>query len=525
MAKQGGTRSSVSRGRQMVSAFVVLLVAASWAAPGTVAAGIASEPALTESEPAPGRSPVPDDSLPPLNLENPLLSWYSENALDITTSVPPDGGLGCGDADPDSFHPCWAYRLRVEDPAEALHVTIDTNRRGECYEFQVWRPGSYDEIAVLEPGKWWPRTTSFSNCPRYFPFGREVWNGEVQVQDPEVGEWVVRVIPLEVRDWGFRLRAELVVDTAAPVGVEVLPNLQPIPPYEFTFSAPTHRDPGKAYDHENGGSDPTKSCIADDTPEGGDPPQRCLRFSAAGYNVGEGDLELRFKDSETSQQGPVVQYIRDDSGAVVRELPAGEWRDHEAHGHRHYEGYSRFELYRVWGPAAPHKRLELVTLGAKWGWNFADQRIADWETTNEGKAAASSDACFAISEGDECMGQTRGWGDHYRWQRPGNYVEFPVDETGLNVDGDYVLRMTLDDAGRIAESDETDNVAYSWIRVDGGDVLLCERGLGESPWDPHKEVLEAGFWVSTPGGTTAESAVSDCGFERSWEGGPPIPER
>lgn len=53
--------------------------------------------------------------------------------------------------------------------------------------------------------------------------------------------------------------------------------------------------------------------------------------------------------------------------------------------------------------------------------------------------------------------------------------------------------------GSASRSVETDNVGYTWIRVSGRNVEVCERGLGESPWDPRKQVLHPGFWVSTPG--------------------------
>ncbi len=82
------------------------------------------------------------------------------------------------------------------------------------------------------------------------------------------------------------------------------------------------------------------------------------------------------------------------------------------------------------------------------------------------------------------MAMSTGWGDIYRWYRPGNYVEF----TGLE-DGDYVLQEFLDIHGWVLETSERDNVGYAYIRVEGDEIKLLERGYGRHPWDASKVVL------------------------------------
>jgi hypothetical protein len=75
----------------------------------------------------------------------------------------------------------------------------------------------------------------------------------------------------------------------------------------------------------------------------------------------------------------------------------------------------------------------------------------------------------------------------YRWQRPGQYVEF-----GSNGDGRYVVRSTVDHLNHILESNDSNNSAYALIKIVGDHVQLLERGWGTGPFDPHKVVFRGG---------------------------------
>ena len=83
------------------------------------------------------------------------------------------------------------------------------------------------------------------------------------------------------------------------------------------------------------------------------------------------------------------------------------------------------------------------------------------------------------------IGLSTGWADIYTAELSDNYVDF-----GINLDGYYLLRFFADLDGTIEETNESDNVAYSYIRVSGLDVELLERGRGRDPWDPNKVVLQ-----------------------------------
>jgi hypothetical protein len=56
-------------------------------------------------------------------------------------------------------------------------------------------------------------------------------------------------------------------------------------------------------------------------------------------------------------------------------------------------------------------------------------------------------------------------------------------------DGDYVIRMSSNDDGRILETDHSDNVSYVYFTVAGTDITVHERGIGTDPFDPAKTIV------------------------------------
>ncbi|MDP1795606.1 MAG: hypothetical protein Q8K63_15825, partial [Acidimicrobiales bacterium] len=90
--------------------------------------------------------------------------------------------------------------------------------------------------------------------------------------------------------------------------------------------------------------------------------------------------------------------------------------------------------------------------------------------------------CFSPEGGR--IGLSVGWGDVYRWQRPGQYVEF-----GGLTEGVYVVRTTADKFNHVLEENENDNTSYALIRVTGEQIDILERGQGLDPWDSTKIVF------------------------------------
>lgn len=120
--------------------------------------------------------------------------------------------------------------------------------------------------------------------------------------------------------------------------------------------------------------------------------------------------------------------------------------------------------------------------------------------------------CMSPSKG--VLGLSVGWGDVYRWQRPGMYVEFKGQGNGR-----YIVQSRVDEQDHVLESDETDNVSYAYVQIENDNIQLLERGWGESPWDSKKTVFAGAgptqqdavqvkdATTSTDGGTTASSSA------------------
>jgi hypothetical protein len=167
--------------------------------------------------------------------------------------------------------------------------------------------------------------------------------------------------------------------------------------------------------------------------------------------------------------------------------PAGRYSFHVTHGHFHDDNVLTYELFRVADRATG--KLVPAGEGTKSGFCPADQLFGDWAAFAQDKSgtfgegdSASGGNCFSPTDG--FIGLTAGWGDVYRWQRPGQYVEF-----GSNGDGLYVVRATVDRSNHVLEANDTDNSAYALVRIAGERVDPIERGQGMSPWDTSKVVF------------------------------------
>lgn len=385
--------------------------------------------------------------------------------------------------------PCFSYPLRLTGAGARLRVAIDTPSREDSFQFQAIAPNG---------------TVAGSDR------NSNQFNEELFVTDPAPGDWIVRVIPKGATRAFFRMRAKLESALPArPAGrVALLPNLKTVPPYEFSFIAPANPLNG-VYppDTVNPPADVAGvhplSCTADEmapTELGGFEAQRCLRLTSGPINVGEGPYDMRFSFTEdvsegegtlqaeagTIQRGPILQAVHFSDGSMeLRE--AGTYSFHVTHAHFHDDNVLTYDLLKVTDPSTGG--LVAAGGGTKSGFCPADQLFGEWYrfaqqksgTFGEGDSAAGGN-CFSFSDG--FIGLTVGWGDIYRWQRPGQYVEF-----GSNGDGLYVVQSSVDKQNETVELNETDNTAYALIRIAGERIDLLERGQGQSPWDPAKVVF------------------------------------
>jgi hypothetical protein len=370
---------------------------------------------------------------------------------------------------------CFDYPLKVAAGGYRLRVAIDTPDRANEFELDLLDPSG-------------SQVTSASNS------GQTQFDMEVYALHPAAGTWTVRVVPQQVTNSSFRLRAKL---ESAPVTYThktlLLPNLQVTPPYEFTFIAPANPLNAAAPDSLNpplsaGGFAPL-SCTPDETMGIGptlmpanNHVTRCLRFTTGPRDAGPGPFEIDYNpaqaDTATLAPGPAYQRIYYSDGTSILR-PAGQFQFHPIHAHYHYLGFLKFELYHV---AADHS-LTSAGSGTKLGLCPADELFADWQTFNQESTTTFTANC-GYAPGEASMGLNVGWGDVYRWQRPGQYVDFTGDG-----DGYYLLQVTVNASHLVRTVPDDQNVGYAYIHVVGQHVDILERGQGNSPWDPKKKVF------------------------------------
>jgi Lysyl oxidase len=382
----------------------------------------------------------------------------------------------------DIAAPCPTFKLQVAPGGHRLRVAYDTPSRQNSFELDVIAP---DGTVTAQQGS-------------------NVFDAEAFVAKPAAGAWTVRDVPQGVDHAFFRLRAKL-EDGPDPVPaghVPLLPNLRAVPPFELGFVAPAN-PLNAAYPPDTvnpplsvAGQEPM-SCTADEmapVDAGGGGARDCLRFTSGPINVGAGPFMKTFKFATDAAsgglsadgafiRGPAFQDILYSDGKVETRR-AGTYSFHTTHAHFHDDGILTYELFRVAGD-----ELLPAGKGTKSGFCPADQLMGQWRSFTQekngffGEGDTPTGSCYGAAD-DGLLALTRGWGDVYRWQRPGQYVDFAG-----NGDGYYVVRTTVDKADTTLEIDETDNSAYAYVKITGRRVELIERGWGMSPLDPHKTVF------------------------------------
>ena len=377
----------------------------------------------------------------------------------------------------DSGDEVFEFPFEVTPGGARLRVAIDTPSREDTFT-----------VELVDPAGAVQATAENSNQ----------FNDEAFADDPAPGAWTVRVSAAGATKAAFRMRAKLERTIPAPPArkVALLPNLKTVPPYELTFIAPANPLNG-VYPPDTvnppldvAGQHPL-SCTADEmapVEAGGGGAQRCLRLTSGPINVGEGPFDMRFRMTEDATdgdldpvhlRGPISQVIHYSDGST-RSRAAGTYIFHTTHAHFHDENILTYELFKMRGdtPVAAGE-------GVKSGFCPADQLFGEWRRFVQqpsgyfGEGDTPTGNCFSASDG--LIGLTAGWGDVYRWQRPGQYVEF-----GDNTDGRYVVRSTVDKGDHVQETNERDNSAYALVRIVGEHITLLERGQGAGPWDPRK---------------------------------------
>jgi hypothetical protein len=359
--------------------------------------------------------------------------------------------------------PCFAWTLDIAPGGASLRVGLDTPARDDGFEMTITPPSG----PVVR------RTNS------------NAYSMEAFVTPPLPGRYTITVAPYSAELASFRMRAKLEsAPYVPPVTGDLLPNLVVTRMWEFGFAAPAN--PGNGLfppDDINppldaAGKRPV-SCAADEMVEEG--AVRCLRYSFGLGNAGHGNFDIRYSQNVAGTVVPMTQCVQRSSGAPTAR-PAGTGVYHQTHGHWHYNNIIFHRLFRVTDSVAGV--MVPVGDGKKLGYSPADQGIVEWGEFTQGLAGSSGGAGNCAPGTGNRLGMSRGWGDAYRYQRPGNYVEF-----GTNADGRFVVQTIADPEDVVLETDETDNTTYAYIEITGDAVDVIETGRGSSPWDPTKVVL------------------------------------
>jgi hypothetical protein len=385
--------------------------------------------------------------------------WNGGYVGDAHTHLP--GAVAC------QVVACFDFPLQVAAGGWRLRLALDTPDRSSEFELDLVDPSGTVQDTATNPAE-------------------SEFNLEDFAVHPTAGRWIARVIPQNVHNASFRLRAKL---ERGPVGyahkTRLLPDLQVTPPYEFTFTAPANPLNAYAPDSVNppldaAGQAPL-SCTFDEMAQ--DHVTRCLRFTTGPRDAGPGPFEIDYNPTGAAlglqTPGPAFQRVYySDGSSYLR--PAGRFQFHPAHGHYHYLDFLQFQLFHV---AGPNHTLSPAGSGKKLGLCPADELFANWHTFNQQQTNTFTANC-GYSPGQASLGLNVGWGDVYRWQRPGQYVDFSNDS-----DGYYLLQVTVNAHHQALVVHQHDNVGYAYIHVVGSRITVLERGQGASPWDAKKVVF------------------------------------
>ncbi|MDQ4064430.1 MAG: lysyl oxidase family protein [Actinomycetota bacterium] len=369
-----------------------------------------------------------------------------ESYIDYVTGEP----YGCDEV-------CWRYELEVTEEADRLRIALDypaDQKLADYFYFDVYRPDG-----------------------EHAAYGEGYLSQEAFIKNPEPGKWRVVVEAWHATDTTFRMRAKLENEKPEPAKrVLLAPNLRISPPQHFTFRTPPHwvLPWDDAY--------PYASCTPDEVTD--DQSLSCMRLTVGIENTGRGPLQLMYSSIVDEGAKMYQQLLYSDGTTKMRE--AGTYEYHETHQHYHFAGFAKLDLLRVTDPGKGE--LEHAAIGHKVGFCLGDAVFAEWFRFAQAPYRDVRSDCDAPQQA--WMGLTVGWTDLYAWFQAGNYVEWPGG------DGLYVVRAMADAQRTLVETNEKDNWGYAYLRVEGDDITVLERGHGKDPWDPNKEVVLP-WWEQT----------------------------
>ena len=198
--------------------------------------------------------------------------------------------------------------------------------------------------------------------------------------------------------------------------------------------------------------------------------RRLLRFSTVSVNVGPGRFRMFGVDpvDRVADHGDilsVVQMIKHEDGTwSERDTTAHMSWSGDGHDHWHILDFQKFRLVSLDG--------EVLGNVAKIG--FCSFDSYPYTSPRPAFFTSDRDICQTSKAGKVLMGESRGWGDIYRWS-----IAFQwIDITDVP-DGRYKVRVVVDPpfatGGFFREADDSNNRSWTKIRIQGSSVTVLDQ--------------------------------------------------
>ena len=188
-----------------------------------------------------------------------------------------------------------------------------------------------------------------------------------------------------------------------------------------------------------------------------------LKFAATVYNAGLGPLETRGgRDPETDRL-EVYQYVYEGDRAT-RGNAVGTFNYDHRHGHLHFDGFARYEL---WTLDAQDNPAERVAANIKVGFCLMDIKHMKSALTHleSGLLDAPGGPVYAGCR-EDIQGISVGWGDEYL----ALLFEQDLDLMGVP-EGRYALSVTTNPRQQLEELDYSNNTATALVVLEDGAVV------------------------------------------------------
>lgn len=181
---------------------------------------------------------------------------------------------------------------------------------------------------------------------------------------------------------------------------------------------------------------------------GANPGSRVLRFSTGVFNDGEGDLSLQAERDESTGQVVATQFVMFDDGSTgSREV--GRFVFDGSHAHWHMQDFMVLDVRAVNDDLAAGDTL--LSTGK-----------ATFCAVDEVPEREDAPPPTYLSCDDPAQGISRGWSDTYAAALPGQEIDISALPDGV-----YALHTIVDPDDRLMESNEDNNDAIEFVRIEG----------------------------------------------------------